>query len=711
MKLEKSSFLISILLVISIQIVVACDNDSSSLTRAIFDLGSLEEELFAVPFPNDLRIREDGKLDLAGLTGENLVGLYLDAVKENRYGGFGLNPVVYLRFSGPIDPRCLPPSPRATTWGGASVSLVNIDPGSEDYGLRIPVRLRWSPADPERKESSYIRANHLAVLPVPGFSLDPQTVYAVILTESLRDPSGDPVQADRDFERVLSEPAPTSGAILARAHSVYRPLRDHLKRQGLTGVISAAVFTTGRPTDLAGRARNVVLRGPPPVASDLVFINETKTYLELQGTYEATNFQHGKPPFSTPETGGLIKTDANGDPVPARTESLRFSVSVPTTGSMPDKGWPVVLYAHGTSGDFRRYITDGTARNLALVKDSSNEVIARLAVVGVDLNLHGDRAPEGSVSELTFINVLNPAAGVDSVIQGGIDGFSLVRMIRGLTVDRARYHEESGRKGMVRFEPPVRFDPDRIYFIGHSQGAITGPVFLAHEPAIKGAVLSGAGGLAVFGMLQKTQPINFKALFQVALKENVDQFHPIINLVQQGLEPSDTVNYGRMLLHRRPDSIGPKHILLSQGFVDHYTPNDSADALATAIGLPIAGQVLRPVDSLELLGLQPEPLPLCGNLSVDGVAITGGLVQNNATLKHGRSCTAAHDCPEDHGCEEGVCTHVCETSSDCDKGDYCDRGRCYDDGHFVIFKNKRAIRQVSRFLATLARDGTPTLVE
>jgi predicted esterase len=688
----------------------ACDNEGVTPTRAIFDLSSATKDLYAIPYPSDLRRLEDGSIDLAGLKGENLVGLYLQAVKDNKAGGFGTNSALYFRFNSVIADRCLPMSPEATLLPGASISLVNIDKASSNHGQRIPLLLRFRAKIEGRDRSAFIADNHLTALPVPGFALDPGTTYAAIITEALCDPTGDAVQSDADFEAMLRKDPP-AGALHQRAHTLHAPLRAYLDERGITGVISAAVFTTGRPTQLAGRAREVVAALPPPAARELSLNKTTSRYWEVQGVYDAPNFQAGKPPFTSPADGGQIKIDSKGLPVVARTERVRFSLSVPRGAAMPEKGWPVVLYHHGTGGSWRTFIGNGVANALAEVKDDEGTVISRMAVLGIDLNLHAARAPKGAVPELTFINLMNPAAGIDSIIQGGIDGFSTLRMVKQLEIRRLVWSDASGKQGAIRVEPPIRLDPERIYFMGHSQGGITGPVFLAHEPEIKGAVLSGAGGLAAFGMLQKTQPVDLKQLFRVALKESVDQFHPVINLVQQGLEPTDTNNYGAMLLRNRPKGVPPKHILLSQGLVDNYTPNDAAEALAVAIGLPLAGEQLRAVPSLKLRGLQSAPLPLSGNLALGGESITAALVQNEARTKTTSACGGMVGCPHGYDCIDKLCTRTCKVSADCADGDYCGvKGRCHDDGHFVLFQVPRGTRQYSRFLATMARDGVPTVV-
>jgi len=318
-------------------------------------------------------------------------------------------------------------------------------------------------------------------------------------------------------------------------------------------------------------------------------------------------------------------------------------------------------------------------------------VIARLAAVGIDQVLHGPRAPKGTAPDLTFFNLQNPEAAVHNVIQAGVDDFSLLRMIGELTFDRLRWAEGAERQGLVRFDPPVKLDPGRVFFMGHSQGSLTGPVFLTHEPSIRTVVLSGAGGGAALGLLEKTAPVALRPLLAAALGEDPDEFHPMMTLVQQMLEAADTSNYGRHLIRDPVKGVGPKNVFLSQGFVDHYTPNATTDALAVAIGLPLAGTAVRTIDNLALASLPDVALPLAGNLQSGGEAMTGALLQYRALLKQA----------------------TCEDNADCERGDYCEvsEGRCADDGHYVVFGREDASRQLARFLATAARDGVPVISE
>ena len=256
----------------------ACEDKSAQATRALFAVGAASEDLFALPYPNDLRLGADGTIDLGHLAEQapGLFKLYASTVARNRAGGFSLSGGAFFRFSGPIDPRCLPSSPAASRQADASVRWVNIQADSVDYGQRIPLRTKFLEA-----EGRYIGAQSLAVLPVPGFVLAPATRYAVIVTEALCDAAGDAVVADEDF-RALIEDAPPEREELQQAHQRYQPLRDYLTAFGLTGVVSAAVFTTGQPTEIARQARAVLHRSAAPVARDLVVSAQTdRDYADL----------------------------------------------------------------------------------------------------------------------------------------------------------------------------------------------------------------------------------------------------------------------------------------------------------------------------------------------------------------------------------------------------------------------------------------------
>ena len=203
-------------------------------------------------------------------------------------------------------------------------------------------------------------------------------------------------------------------------------------------------------------------------------------------------------------------------------------------------------------------------------------------------------------------------------------------------------------------------------------------------------MLSGAGGGAMYSLLEKTAPTPVRTVLELALAEPADQYHPFLTLLQGLLEPADPNNYARLLIKDPPQGRAPLHLLLTEGLVDHYTPTMTTEALAVAAGVPQVGTVLQKAAAMELAGLKPEAGPVSGNITVGGKGVTGGLVQFKAApAKPAKSCTK---------------------DADCSSGDYCGSGQCLNDGHFVVFQVSAARDMVSRFFGTMARDGTPQIL-
>jgi predicted esterase len=629
----------------------ASPDEPGSTTVAYFTMPREGTDFFTLPWPNDIRMDDDGTVNLRGFPASSpLVSVYL-SVFEQELRGWGTNAAVFFRFSASLDASSLPATAAETLVPDATAYLVDVDPDSPDYATRVPVEVTYGVAALE-----YIGPNHLVLRPVAGFSLREATTYAALLGRGVRDHRGRSLRQDLDFTYVMRD-TPVEDPALEAAWQAYAPLRAYLSDQGLepSDVLNAAVFTTQSIVDTMVRLRDAVYRdmdAPPAVPADLRYTGGGPGYHVYEGTYEAPVYQHGEVPYST--TGGGFELDGSGDPVLARTEPMRFAISVPI-GDMPAAGWPIVLYAHGTGGSYRTFINNDVARDLARIY-VDGEVIARAAVIGVDQVLHGTRCEVAACNpELNFFNFQNPIAGRDNVRQGALDNVQLLRLVEAMHVDSG---PDTGA--------PIHFDPERIYFFGHSQGGLTGPPFLAVEPKIKAAVLSGAGGNMILSLLSKTAPVNIPELMQLLLGEDepLTASHPVLSLIQIFIEPADPLNYGRYFIHEPLVGVGSKHIYLSQGWFDHYTPPVLTEAFAVAAGLELVSPWLEPQPRLVLDGqLDGLERPVAGNLA--GGSVTGVMLQ------------------------------------------YLAWGNA--DGHFVVYDNPNANQDYRHFLGTAIRDGIPTV--
>lgn len=308
----------------------------------------------------------------------------------------------------------------------------------------------------------------------------------------------------------------------------------------------------------------------------------------------------------------------SGTPIIQGEEDLRFSLSVPE-GEMPEGGWPIVLYAHGTGGNFQSFYRQEVA--LSLAKKG-------LAVISIDQIHHGERDGglcDGGVDysqcvSLLFFNFLVPKAGRDNVRQSAIDYVSLLRLVQDLEIPA----------DISDLEQASRFNPNKVMFMGHSQGGLNGSLFLAIEPQVLGGVLSGAGSNIAISLEQKTKPFDVNQLVKLALGFSIDQtldrWDPTLTLLQTFIEPGDCSNFARFWFHQPPEGYSAKSILMTIGLRDEYTPPDTNFALAVAGRVPLVEPIAQPISALDFLGIENAGIPPISSNVNNGVA-TAGLTQ------------------------------------------------------------------------------------
>ncbi len=573
------------------------DGDVPQQVQAVFvvpeDSGS--GAFFDVPWPTDMRRYQDGTLDLSAFPAETPVMKDYVKMLDGVIPGYSTNGAVYFHFTGPIDPSILLDDPGQATQAGSPYMLIDADPDSPDRGKKLPLLAAYY------DHLVYAGDFMLAILPYPGFVLRPKTTYVAVITRVLVDQNGKPVERQSDFEAMLDSTEPSDPRLDA-AWQLHAPLRS-LCADGLLScddLVAAAVFTTQDPVSLMGKLRTAVYEDlpDPPEPVGFSYVSSRTTYDLYEGTYETPVYQQGDPPY---KTEGQIDVDQDGKPILARTEQIRFAISVPTA-DMPQTGWPVVLYSHGTGGDYRTFERAGIAAALAHTPDD-----ARFAVVGIDQVLHGTRCGQQTCDpEADVFNFNNPFAGRDNIRQSAVDNFQLVRFVEHFDLASA-----------PQTDNPIRFDPDRIYFMGHSQGGLTGPPFLAYEPDVQAALLSGAGGSMILALNLKTEPVDIVGMAGLMLGiDEMDFFQVPLTILQAFIDPSDPLNYARLITQEPPEGCRVKSIFQSQGLVDHYTAPDQIEALGLALGLTWAEPFEKELEGFALAGQEaPQARPISGNLA------------------------------------------------------------------------------------------------
>jgi hypothetical protein len=583
-------------------VLLSCGADGAT---AIHELPAAEVDragvtFFDTPWPTDLRLDESGHIDVSSFPNPANVRL-LETYKTEmnaRLTGYSVSAPVYFRFDGPIDEASFPVDGSASLEDDSSVVAVALD--GPRAGERHPmVGHFWE------EPTLYWPGNALAVRPPHGIPFAPSTTYVVALTRELRAADGGSVRRSATLDRLLSGSGDPGAAAL------YEPAVATLADAGVAveDIVNLTVFTTQHPTIELEEARDwLVVQDPPArlIAGER-WVEDTEDYRLIHGTYESPIFQSGAIPYS--ESGGEL-TVVDGVPTVHGDYEARYAMTVPT-GEMPEGGWPIVLYAHGTGGDFETFVRNRVGRDLAR---------QGFVTMGVDQIHHGTRNPTTIGPESLVFNFNNPLAFRDNARQAALDVVAQAAFVR------ANPEIAPRAIGAGNF-----IDPERVYFYGHSQGGLNGPLFLAIDDQALGGVLSGAGGHLAIALVDKVEPVNIPSLVALLLRvpnlerEHMVYEHPILAFLQTWTDVADPTNYVHYLFREPREGFAPKSILQTEGITDAYTPPRSIEALATAAGIPPLNPVLQPIEAMDVVGLSPVDGPVSANVA--GGEATAGLIQ------------------------------------------------------------------------------------
>lgn len=560
---------------------------------------------FDHPWPSDVR-KESGFVRLDGWPDPRkspLLQRYRTQLK-GKLEGFSPAAAGYFSFEGPIDESSFPKDEKSSLDASSTIQLIDTTTSA-----RHPVVWKWrAPVG-----DYYLTTNTLSWAPAHGHPLKPKTQYAVVVTTDARGPKGN-AAPNEELKKVVAGTSTLNWS--AAIAAVGKAGIDKSKIAHLT------VFTTQDPVAetiaVAEHARSL----PPPKVKELKLEAEKSTadLDRYEGTYEGSpDYQQGTPPFLT-EGGGFVFE--GGKPVKQRDFALRFKLVVPnaTKCPMPEKGYPIALYAHGTTGSWTSFIDEGTADVL---------VAKCIASMGVDQIFHGTRpgAPalddpnRDSKISLLFFNLENALAARTNGRQSAIDEVARAHLVRtgGLDIPA----ETSATKAAIKFNPA------RIGFMGHSQGGLNGPLFLAVDDSARGGVLSGAGSAIAYSLLLKVKPDPSVAglikAFLGVTAENADELgplHPAMSLIQLIVDPTDPLHYYPAHVKAPFTGRAPKSVLMTEGVApdgsgDNYAPPRTIEAGAVAGGFPLVNPVVRDIpESTKLDGVAPVTPPVKGNAAM-----------------------------------------------------------------------------------------------
>jgi len=216
--------------------------------------------------------------------------------------------------------------------------------------------------------------------------------------------------------------------------------------------------------------------------------------------------------------------------------------------------------------------------------------------------------------------------------------------------------------------------------MGPSQGSVTAPIGFAAEPLFKAAFYSGGGGGLALALLNKTEPVDIRLVVQQALRledDEVNEFNPIVALLQNMMEPADSLNYARYHITEPAEGLTARHVHMTNSEQDSYSPPQVIEAMAVATGLDLVKPVLVPFAELAFGG---------------GKVVDRPATNEGAGLKLNKADPLGNQ----------VTGYVTQYDAN-EEGANC------SDGHFVIYCTPNGNADVEHWWRTYAENGVPEI--
>jgi hypothetical protein len=611
---------------------------------------------YAAPFPSDDLRRSDGTIALDNYPNPNKVDLINQGIallnRDNR--GFALSAGIFFRTSAELDPKRLP-DVNATVTAHAPVFVMAVDPAAPDFLQRHPMQVDFT-----TDGGPFGDRNLLSLLPVQGLPLVASTRYAAVVLKHVVDLHGNSLVASPTMALLAAGKQPP--ALSADVYDEYRSALSALAQAGVHAgdIAGLAVFTTGAPTAQMAAARDDVLSRPLPAPNAAPMRTDVfPDYCVYSTTINMPDYQSGVPPFQTFPDGAWL-FDANGKPIFQRSERANLVFTVPRA-AQPAAGFPLVVFVRAGGGGDRPLVDRGTCATEEFTKPivpgtGPAQYFARTGFAGVQVDgpLGGLRNPTNEDEEFLLFNAFAPSALRDNVRESALELMVLVHVLKTLTFSAADCMGTDGS--------PVHFDFDHLAIMGHSNGAWITPLVVAHEPLIRAAILSGAGGSYIANIMDKQKPEAVRIIAEAVLDYQMDQrsltpSDPALTMVQWAAEPSDPQVYAPAIVRAPRTGERPRSVLMLQGIVDHYILPSIANTSSLSLGLDLAGPALdaanaeeamlmqTPVSTwLPLAGRAQLTLPVSGNVDAMTTAV---LVQHNGdAIEDGHEVVFQTDAPK-----------------------------------------------------------------
>ena len=634
MNMTKTKLLV---LALSASFLAACESDpSDDLQDSINEstsISNFDPANSVIPFPNDLLFKDmvDGTINIPVADAADFSD---PSVAINGLDGFSTVAPITAGFTGRIDEDSL-------SVDSVKLYEVALSTGAIPGGAAVAVISTLTYGQHYVAAVSSTDSTMLAILPL--MPLKPRTSYYVAITNDLESSDGNQMGVSGAYAYAkLTAPLEVGGvsqiAALTDAEAVaLEPLRQLVSAS--EGFVSAAdpdldsadiimgwSFTTQSTDAVLAQVLTDIRGGAVPVAG-IVDSGQDSALGAADiwvGTLAVPYYLTAAANANDPTPLGSFWKGAGGSnlttidltavggpgprisPVSTSTQTIPLMVSVPKSAK-PANGYPVVIFQHGIT----RNRTDMLA-----VADAFGG--AGVAIVAIDMPMHGLLGTEDIVGafktaaertfDLDLVNNTSGAAGPDGEIDtSGKHYVNLANLLN--TRDNLRQSVSDLFALAFSIDTlsvgggATDFDQTRIYFLGHSLGAIVGTTFAALDSNVRDAAFAFGGGSLpkILDGSASFAPTIVAGLADNGVVKGTSDYESFLGAAQTVVDSGDPVNYATTLAVKAQGILYFEIQGSNASPSDLVVPNtvpDTNDA-GNTVAAPLAGT--EPM--LKLLGL------------------------------------------------------------------------------------------------------------